>query len=99
MQEEDLYIYNALNQITLWGPYPQGNLDYAIKQWSGVVTDYHLKRWQLFVDTLVDNIANNKTYDQDAMNWMMFSEVEEPFTLNTSKEFPSTVTGICIDCC
>jgi len=39
--------YNARNQITLWGPW--GNiLDYAAKQWSGLVSFYYLPRWRLF---------------------------------------------------
>jgi hypothetical protein len=33
-------------QVTLWGP--DGNInDYASKQWSGLVKDYHMGRWQV----------------------------------------------------
>ena len=41
--ERQLYEFNARNQITLWGPQAQ-ILDYANKQWSGLVKDYYLPR-------------------------------------------------------
>ena len=45
----DLLEYNARNQITMWGP--RENIDdYASKPWSGLVSDYYYKRWQLFLD-------------------------------------------------
>jgi len=37
--------------VTLWGP--EGNiLDYAAKQWSGLVSGYYYPRWKLFFKTL-----------------------------------------------
>lgn len=44
--------YNARNQITLWGPTGQIS-DYASKQWGGLVGNYYLPRWQMFVNYLV----------------------------------------------
>jgi hypothetical protein len=36
----------SMVQITLWGP--DGNiLDYASKQWAGLVGDYYASRWQV----------------------------------------------------
>ncbi|KAL6880015.1 glycoside hydrolase family 89 protein [Trichoderma longibrachiatum] len=48
----DSFEYEARNQITLWGPSGQ-LVDYASKQWSGLMKTYHLKRWQMFVDYLI----------------------------------------------
>ncbi|VDI13112.1 alpha-N-acetylglucosaminidase, partial [Mytilus galloprovincialis] len=43
--------FNARNQITLWGP--RGEiLDYACKQWSGLLKGYYIPRWELFVEML-----------------------------------------------
>jgi alpha-N-acetylglucosaminidase len=36
-EEAKLFVENSLNQITLWGP-DANILDYATKQWAGVVS-------------------------------------------------------------
>lgn len=61
-QVASYYGYNALNQVTLWGPTGQIN-DYASKQWAGLIGGYYRQRWQLFVDftlnsTTISNGAN-----------------------------------------
>lgn len=47
----DFYAYTARNQITLWGPSGQIN-DYASKSWGGLVGDYYLPRWLVFLEYL-----------------------------------------------
>ena len=49
--EAALFQFNACNQVTLWGPDGQ-ILDYAAKQWSGLLSQYYGKRWQLFFNML-----------------------------------------------
>jgi len=44
-QDAALYEFNARNQLTLWGPDGQ-IMDYAGKQWAGLVADYYIPRWQ-----------------------------------------------------
>ncbi|KAH8697216.1 glycoside hydrolase family 89 protein [Talaromyces proteolyticus] len=42
------YEYDALNQVTLWGP--DGEIsDYASKSWGGLVSSYYRERWSIFV--------------------------------------------------
>ncbi|OWA51040.1 Alpha-N-acetylglucosaminidase [Hypsibius exemplaris] len=78
--EERLYVQNALNQITLWGP--DGNIiDYANKQWAGVVSRYYRPRWKLFLQRVLESIQNSKPFDQGAFDAEVFAEVEKPFTL------------------
>ena len=61
--DELLYEFNARNQITLWGP--QGNiLDYAAKQWSGLVSSYYLPRWMIFFKLLRRNMRLKKQSGQ-----------------------------------
>ncbi|KAM0145472.1 hypothetical protein ACHAQE_011257 [Botrytis cinerea] len=48
-QTQHLFAYNAINQITIWGPTGQIN-DYASKSWGGLVRGYYLKRWEIFLD-------------------------------------------------
>ncbi len=45
---------NARAQITYWGPDdPKTDLhDYAHKEWSGLLADYYLPRWEMFIADL-----------------------------------------------
>ncbi|KAF2113315.1 putative alpha-N-acetylglucosaminidase [Lophiotrema nucula] len=56
----DFYEYNARNQITLWGPEGEIN-DYASKSWGGLVGDYYLPRWQVFLNYIV--VTPPENYD------------------------------------
>ncbi|XP_067002002.2 alpha-N-acetylglucosaminidase isoform X3 [Anabrus simplex] len=89
--EKELYEYNARNQITLWGP--RGEIrDYAVKQWSGVVSHYFLPRWQLFLDRLNTSLIKGTAFNETQFNEDVFKNVEEPFTLDLSV-FPDTPQG------
>ncbi|KAF5280152.1 hypothetical protein FQA39_LY18128 [Lamprigera yunnana] len=79
--EEELYEYNARNQITLWGP--NGEIvDYASKQWSGMISDYYYKRWSLFLNALNMSLINNIPINQTGIIIDLFKNVEEPFTFS-----------------
>ncbi|XP_018597361.2 alpha-N-acetylglucosaminidase isoform X1 [Scleropages formosus] len=89
-QEAQQYEFNARNQITLWGPV--GNiLDYASKQWGGLITDYYAQRWNLFVNTLVECLDRGLPFKQDAFNQAVF-KVEKGFVFNQRK-YPSKPQG------
>ena len=67
--ERKQYEFNARNQITLWGP--DGEiLDYATKQWNGIVKDYYLPRWTLFFNQLDISLRNNVTFHQWKVNFL-----------------------------
>jgi alpha-N-acetylglucosaminidase len=53
-EEKDLCEKNARTLITYWGPDDPANLarDYAYKEWSGLLEDYYLPRWEMFVEDL-----------------------------------------------
>lgn len=83
--------FNALNQITLWGPTGQ-ILDYATKQWSGIVMDYYLPRWQLFFDQLKYSLEQRVAFNQGKFARDVFEQVELPFNLNR-KVYPTEPKG------
>lgn len=88
--EAQLYDINARNQITLWGP--DGEiLDYASKEWGGLVEDYYLQRWGLFVNTLVECLERGRPFKQDVFNQAVF-QVEKGFVYNQRK-YPSKPLG------
>ncbi|MCI4374285.1 hypothetical protein PGIGA_G00004620 [Pangasianodon gigas] len=89
-QEAELYELNARNQITLWGP--DGNiLDYASKEWAGLMEDYYTQRWRLFVSTLVECVDRSQPFKQDVFNKAVF-QIEKGFIYN-QKRYPSKPSG------
>ncbi|KAF4517969.1 hypothetical protein B566_EDAN005336 [Ephemera danica] len=80
-QESELYEWNARNQISLWGP--RGEiLDYANKQWAGVMMHYFKPRWQLFIQHLNQSLTEGVAFNQAAFNKQVFEQVELPFTMD-----------------
>ena len=46
---KNLYEFNARTQVTIWSYHESLVLDYAAKAWGGLVGDFDLPRWQLFL--------------------------------------------------
>ncbi|XP_001865888.2 alpha-N-acetylglucosaminidase [Culex quinquefasciatus] len=89
--ERQKYEYNARNQITLWGP--QGQIvDYANKQWSGVVKDFFLPRWSLFLQEMELALATNGTINETKVRDKIFRKVELPFNTDR-KKYPVEASG------
>ena len=96
--ESRLYEFNARNQITLWGPdggfifldivsfcnYSLLGqiLDYAGKQWSGMVSDYYIPRCE--ISSIIDIIHSTLC----SLRWKMFFKTLEECLL-TGKKFNS----------
>ena len=80
--EQKLFEYNARNQITLWGPNGEV-LDYATKQWNGLVRDYYYPRWKLFFDSLILTLTDplhNPIYNQTYFEETFMEQIGIPFT-------------------
>ncbi|XP_060531766.1 alpha-N-acetylglucosaminidase [Cylas formicarius] len=90
-EEEERLEYNARNQITLWGPNGE-IMNYAIKQWSGIVADFLHPRWGLFVEAMNASLIDNEQFDEKNATLRMFQEVEEPFTFSR-KKYPVDPAG------
>lgn len=90
-EEKQTFEFNARNQITLWGPTGQ-IIDYATKQWNGVVSDYYMERWNLFFAQLTSSLKNNTRFSQAKFQDDVFKNVELPFNLNR-KIYPSQAEG------
>ncbi|XP_072417238.1 alpha-N-acetylglucosaminidase [Chiloscyllium punctatum] len=89
-EEAELYEFNARSQITLWGP--GGNLlDYANKQWGGLINDYYALRWDLFVSTLIKCLEKGIPFNQAHFNQIVF-QVEQGFIINKVK-YPDKPVG------
>ncbi len=79
------------NIITLWGPRDSILHEYAARQWSGLIRDFYLTRWEMFVGRLEMSLAEDKPFDeakfeQDVRGW------EEHWT-HATETFPSAPQG------
>ncbi|XP_064093803.1 alpha-N-acetylglucosaminidase-like [Macrobrachium nipponense] len=91
-QERRLYVFNALNQITTWGP-DANILDYAGKQWSGMISHYIKPRWELFGNQLIESLQKGTPFDQGAFNKQVFEQIEDPLSKDVDRSYPSEPTG------
>lgn len=89
-KEAQLYDINARNQLTLWGPSGE-ILDYASKEWGGLMEDYYAQRWGLFVHTLVECLDSGRPFKQDSFNQAVF-QVEKGFVYN-GRRYPTKPQG------
>lgn len=89
-KEARLYDMNARNQLTLWGPSGE-ILDYANKEWGGLMEDYYAQRWGLFVNTLVECLDSGQPFKQDNFNKAVF-QVETGF-IHNSRRYPTKPVG------
>ncbi|XP_056649230.1 alpha-N-acetylglucosaminidase isoform X2 [Diorhabda sublineata] len=80
-EESDLFEYNARNQITLWGP--EGEIiNYANKQWSGIVASFFKPRWNIFITSMNSSLVNDVPFNEQDVKYEMFKNAEEPFTFD-----------------
>lgn len=89
--ERRLYEWNARTQITLWGPRDGILHEYARKQWSGMLVDFYLPRWEMFIKKLDASIASGAAFDQNAFETEM-QKWEEAWTHET-KAYPTRPSG------
>lgn len=74
--------FNARNQITAWGPEGQ-ILDYACKQWSGLVRDYYRPRWRLFLEDVTVALHSQRPFNGTAFKEKVSQQIELPFSNRT----------------
>lgn len=86
--EKSLCERNARTQITYWGPDDPATeaRDYASKEWSGLLRDFYLVRWELFVRDL------DRGFDEPRVGKIDFFEFEKRWTEQRSV-YPTEPTG------
>lgn len=82
---QDQLEFNGRNQLTLWGPTGQIN-DYAKKDWGGLVRSYYRGRYQLFLDTAMNSLANGTAWKDVNAEYCsdMFLKVALPWQTDTT---------------
>ena len=62
--EQAYYEKDARSIITIWGG---GLTDYAGRQWNGLMRDYYLPRWQMFIDATLAELKGGTPVDRPAL--------------------------------
>ena len=67
---------------------------FLAKQWSGLIKDYYLPRWELFFDYIQLELIDpgHFTYNQDLFEETFMQEIGIPFT-NALTEYPNEPVG------
>ncbi|MGA2031129.1 MAG: alpha-N-acetylglucosaminidase [Thermoguttaceae bacterium] len=89
-QERARLEWNARRVLTLWGKTPALR-DYAWKEWSGMLSGFYAKRWELFFARQLDALEAKKPFDQDACRAELL-KLEERWAGGT-ESYPSQPVG------
>eukprot|EP01084_Bolivina_argentea_P102130 183017_1 len=80
--DQDWWVFNAKNQVTLWGPTGQIS-DYASKNWGGLISTYHKPQWMLFINNVKkQSMNNNYTWDQKQFATDNMNQIQLPWQTN-----------------
>lgn len=91
IDQRRIYEFNARNQLTAWGPNGQ-ILDYATKQWSGMIRDYYKPRWDMFLDAVTLAMQSHKPFNATNFKERVANEIELPFS-NLTNVYPTNPVG------
>lgn len=81
---------NAKVLITTWGQQGSGLIDYAARDYSGLIDSYYKKRWEIFFDDVRKTMKDSTTFDQK-----QFDRKIEEFEWNWCEtEYVSPVVNI-----
>ena len=81
-EEEKLYDYNQSMLVTQWGPDRESGtnylFDYSWREWSGLIRDYYLPRWQRFHAMLREKLLDG--------SWKSYKEYEDNLPRTSGRE-------------
>jgi hypothetical protein len=94
-EEKNLCEWNARTLLTTW-TVPQSHIDYANRQWNGLLGDYYFNRWKMWLDALNDSAnpdvtGQDKNFNQEAVR-KKIQDWEYAWTHQTNS-FPAQPSG------
>lgn len=98
-REKDLYGFNLLMQVTGWWP-TVSFMDYANKHWEGLLSDYYLIRWEIFIKHLSKTINQKDKFDETAYKNEVaqfeidFAHSKKVFRTTPAQNFPEIESEI-----
>jgi alpha-N-acetylglucosaminidase len=88
--QKNLCEWNARTLLTTW-TVPQSHIDYANRQWNGLLGEFYFTRWKMWLDALNDAAGNDEKFDQEPVR-KKIQDWEYSWTRQTDK-FPSQPSG------
>ena len=85
------FLFNAKNQITLWGPHGEIN-DYSTRQWNGCVGDYDYHRWDEYLKVVEGCVIANTTVEMGDYRERMM-QYGWAWDHKDDAEYPNRATG------
>jgi len=82
--------WNARRVLTLWGKTPALR-DYAWKEWSGMLSGFYAKRWELFFRRQREALGANRPFDEHACQAELLT-LEDQWA-SQSERYSSTPIG------
>ena len=110
-REKRYFDLNARALVTLWGDIDGStntNCDYSWREWSGLIKEYYLPRWQMFFDDTLHSLRTNTPLDAVSIEhyWERDIYLEAPFGkrlaafeqswVRTCKDYPAPTDCDCI---
>jgi alpha-N-acetylglucosaminidase len=66
-REKDYFEKDARTIITTWGTAQNPELnDYANRSWAGLTKTFYRKRWEMFMDAVIEAARNKRRFDEKA---------------------------------
>jgi alpha-N-acetylglucosaminidase len=93
--EKDYFEKNARTILTVWGG-EGGLVDYASREWAGLVSNYYAPRWIKFIDKVTDCVAHHQKFDQDAFSKERLDFDWKFIEPTTMLEYPQSTDGIAL---
>ncbi|WP_181304549.1 alpha-N-acetylglucosaminidase [Rufibacter sp. XAAS-G3-1] len=89
--EKKLYEKNARNLITLWGDKNSNLMDYANRQWAGLLNGFYKPRWQQYFAHVAGQMEkgqdmNQRAFDEKIKTW-------EWQWVNSNEPYPTKPAG------
>jgi alpha-N-acetylglucosaminidase len=93
--EKKYYNRDARRLLTTWGNKANSSLiDYASRDWAGLIKTYYARRWELFIATVIQSVKNHTDLDEKVFD-RRIRDFEWSWTLGT-KKYNATPTGGCL---
>ena len=96
-EEKAYYRHNAWHIITTWG-YGQTLNDYASRLWSGLVSHYYARRWELFLDEVIKAMNEGYLFSQkefDIVCWNLERQMVQEAASVQCPEPAADVSALC----
>lgn len=91
-KEADYYEINARDILTSWGGKDQQLNDYANRSWSGLISSFYAKRWQMFFDEANLAIKQNHEFNNEKYKSTVV-DFEGAWWSEKFGKFPAEPTG------